>query len=172
MPIHEIIEGFLGNPVVFFLFTFVMSILIAIVLPIPIEIFLLIPFAEGSTTLLTIALAAVALGKAVGAWLVFLLGVRVEPAITRWSARAKWIAKTVAALEKFVRKTGALGLYILLSIPLMSDTLVLYFYALFNEEGKAIDQRQFILSNFLAGVNRVAVVFILGLTFFPGLLNP
>ena len=42
----------------------------------------------------------------------------------------------------------------------MSDTAVLYFYALFNEEGKALDQRLFILSNFLAGINRVAILYI------------
>lgn len=173
MALEEIILGFLGNPVVFFLLTFGFAILIAIILPIPVELFLIIPFQQGSVTLMTIAMFAVALGKAVGAWLVFLLGVRVEKAMHRWAERSKLIAKLLAALEKFVRKTGVIGLYVLLSIPLMSDTAVLYFYALFNEEGRSIDQRLFILSNFLAGIARVSLVFILGLTLFPGLItNP
>jgi len=172
LPIEDIIRSFLGNPVVFFLLAFGLSVLIAIILPIPVELFLVIPFEEGSATLMAVALVAVAFGKAVGAWLVFLLGLKVEGAIYKWSARAEWIAKVVDALGRFVRRTGAIGLYILLSIPLMSDTAVLYFYALFNKEGKAIDERLFIASNFLAGVNRVALVFILGLTLFPGLLKP
>jgi len=178
LAFEDLIIGFLGNPVVFFLLAFGLSVLIAIILPIPVELFLVIPFLEPGLdpgqrlTLMTLALFAVALGKAVGAWLVFLLGVRVEKAMHRWAERSKLIARIMAGLEKFVRKTGAIGLYILLSIPLMSDTLVLYFYALFNEEGKAIDERLFIGGNFLAGINRVALVFILGLTLFPFLLNP
>lgn len=178
MAFEDLIVQFLGNPVVFFLLAFGLSVLIAIVLPVPVEVFLIIPFtapgldAGARINLMTIALIAVALGKAVGAWLVFLLGVKVEHAMNRWAARSKLIARILGGLEKFVGKTGAIGLYILLSVPLMSDTAVLYFYALFNKEGKAIDQRLFIGSNFLAGVNRVALVFILGLTLFPGLLNP
>jgi len=178
VPIHELIASFLGNPVVFFLFVFGFSVLIAIILPIPIELFLIVPFVDPLLTpgerlnLMTLALVGVALGKAVGAWLVFLLGVKVEGAMHRWAERAQLFAKVLAALERFVRWSGSIGLYVLLSIPLMSDTAVLYFYALFNEEGKAIDQRLFIGSNFLAGINRVALVFILGLTIVPGLLNP
>ncbi len=172
MPIEDIILSFLGNPVVFFLLTFGFAILIAIILPIPVELFLIIPFQQGSVELMTIALLAVALGKAVGAWLVFLLGVRVEKSMHAWAERSKLIARVLVKLEAFVGKTGVIGLYVLLSTPLMSDTAVLYFYALFNEQGKAIDQRLFIVSNFLAGIARVALVFILGLTFFPGLLNP
>jgi len=159
------------NPAVYFLLVFVYAILIAIILPIPIETALLLPLSQGNLTLFTVALFAVALGKAVGAWLVFLLGVKVEGAITKWSQRWTWFATFVEYLERFVRWSGTLGLYVLLSIPLMSDTVPIYFYALFNKEGKALDQRQFILSNFLAGFNRVALLFILALTLFPGLLR-
>ena len=75
------------------------------------------------------------------------------------------------ALERFVRVTGVLGLFVLLSVPFMSDTAVLYLYALFNEEGKALDRRQFIASNFLAGISRVALFFLLALTIFPWLIG-
>ena len=157
----QILAAAIGNPIVYFLLVFVYAILVAIILPIPIEVALILPIAQRDLGLFTAALFAIALGKAAGAWLVFLLGVKVEGMIHRWSARSALIAKILNALERFVRWTGAFGLYILLSIPFMSDTAVLYFYALFNEEGKAIDQRHFILSNFLAGFNRVAVFFLL-----------
>ena len=159
------------NPVVYFLLVFVYAILIAIILPIPIETALLLPLEQGSLTLFTVALFAVALGKAVGAWIVFLLGLKVEGAITKWSTRFKTVARIVTLMERFVRWSGTIGLYTLLSIPLMSDTLPIYFYALFNKEGKALDQRQFILSNFLAGFNRVALLFLLALTLWPGLIR-
>jgi len=159
--LFALLAGFLSNPVAYFFLVFVFAILVAIILPIPIEVALVLPIAERNLGLFTAALFAVALGKAVGAWLVFVLGVKVEGAIHRWSERAELIAKILNALERFVRWSGSIGLYILLSIPLMSDTAVLYFYGIFNEEGKAIDRRQFILSNFLAGFNRVAVFFLL-----------
>jgi len=156
-----ILVAALENPIVYFLLVFVYAILVAIVLPIPIETALILPIAARNLGLFTAALFAVAFGKAVGAWLVFLLGVKVEGAVHRWSQRSKWIAKLINGLERFVRWSGELGLYTLLSIPFMSDTLPIYFYAVFNEEGKALDRRQFILSNFLAGFNRVAIFFVL-----------
>jgi len=160
----QILQDLVSNPIVFFLLVFLFSIAVAIILPIPIEVALVFALA-GGTALFTAALLAVASGKAVGAWLVFLLGVKVEGAIHRWSTRSKVFAKILVALEKFVRWTGAFGLYVLLSIPFMSDTAVLYFYALFNKNGKAIDQRNFILTNFLAGISRVAAFFILAIVF-------
>ena len=160
-----------NTPWIYMLLAFGYAILVAIILPIPIETALLLPIQKGSLVLFTVALFAVALGKAVGAWLVFLLGVKVEGSITKWSNRWHWFAKFVGYLERFVRWSGTLGLYTLLSIPLMSDTLPIYFYALFNKEGKALDRRQFILSNFLAGFNRVALLFILAVTLIPGLIQ-
>ena len=170
MAFHEILGAFVGNPFVYFLLVFGFSILVAIILPIPIELALVVALAQPGIALFLAALLAVALGKAVGAWLVFVLGIMVEHAMHRWAQRASWIAKVLGALEKFVRWSGSVGLFVLLSIPLMSDTAVLYFYALFNEEGKTIDQRHFILTNFLAGVSRVSLFFILAFTIFPWLL--
>ena len=158
--VAELLAAAFTNPIVYFLVIFGFAILVAIILPIPIEIAFILPLQQCSLGLFTATLLAVSLGKGVGSWLVFFLGIKVEGAMKRWAARSKWFARLMAGLEKFVRLTGALGLYALLSIPFMSDTAVLYFYALFNEEGKAIDQRIFILSNFLAGVNRVALVYL------------
>ena len=161
---------FLTNPIIYFLLVFGFSIAVAIVLPIPIELPLFVAIAGGSLALFTAALLAVALGKAVGAWLVFLLGLKVEGAMNRWAQRSKVIERIMKALERFVRFTGTLGLFALLSIPFMSDTAVLYFYALFNEEGKTIGRRRFIMTNFLAGITRVSIFFILAIALFSGWL--
>jgi hypothetical protein len=164
---NQILCDVLTNPVVYFLIVFGFAIAVAIVLPVPIEIALIVALAGGSLGLFTIALFAVASGKAVGAWLVFVLGLKVEHAMHKWSERSKIIAKVMKAMERFVRWSGAIGLFILLSIPFMSDTAVLYFYALFNEDGKAIDRRHFIVSNFLAGISRTAAFFIVAILFLP-----
>jgi membrane protein DedA with SNARE-associated domain len=161
----QILCDVLVNPVVYFLLVFGFSIAVAIILPIPIELPLFVAIAGGSLTLFTTALLAVALGKAVGAGLVFLLGLKVEGAMNRWAQRSKAIERILKALERFVRYTGTIGLFVLLSIPFMSDTAVLYFYALFNKNGKAIDQRNFILTNFLAGISRVAAFFLVAIVF-------
>src|SRR5216110_445464 len=55
-------------------------------------------------------------------------------------------------------KTGYAGLYLLLSIPLMSDTIPIYVYSHFNQEGKALERNMFLIANFLATLNRVAIL--------------
>ena len=168
---EQVLCEFLTNPLIYFLIVFGFSIAVAIILPIPIKVALVFALTAGSLALFTAALVAVALGKAVGAWLVFLLGLKVEGAMHRWAQRSKVFERILKALERFVRVTGVLGLFVLLSVPFMSDTAVLYLYALFNEEGKALDRRQFIASNFLAGISRVALFFLLALTIFPWLIG-
>lgn len=168
---EQILCEFLANPIVYFLIVFVFAIAVAIILPIPIEIALVFALTTKSLALFTVALFAVALGKAVGAWLVFILGVRVEHAMSRWAQRSRILARIFGGLERLVHLTRSFGLFLLLSIPFMSDTAVLYFYALFNKDGKSIDHREFIVTNFLAGISRTAAFFILALTILPGLLG-
>ncbi|HKZ64488.1 MAG TPA: hypothetical protein VJ400_08595 [Thermoplasmata archaeon] len=169
---EQVLCGFLTNPLVYFLIVFLFSIAIAIVLPIPVEIALVLVFFRSDLGLFMAAVFAVASGKAVGAWLVFWLGLKVEAAMHRWSQRSRIIERIMNAFERFVRVTGTFGMFVLLSIPFMSDTAVLYFYALFNAEGHTIDRRRFILCNFLAGISRVSLFFILALTIFPWLIGP
>lgn len=167
---NRLLCDFLTNPVIYFLIVFGFAIAVAIILPIPIEVALIFALAGGSLGLFTVALVAVASGKAVGAWLVFVLGVKVEHAMHKWSERSKVFARILSAMERFVRWSGAIGLFVLLSIPFMSDTAVLYLYALFNEEGKTIDRRHFILTNFLGGISRTAAFFIVAIALLPGWL--
>ena len=79
--------------------------------------------------------------------------------------RYKIAGRFVRWCERFVRKTNYVGLYVLLSIPLMSDTIPIYLYSLFNEEGRAIDQRAFLVSNFLAAWTRAGFLVLVYLGF-------
>jgi membrane protein DedA with SNARE-associated domain len=158
-------EDFIGlvawayhNPVAYLPITFGFSVLVAIVLPVPIEIVLLAPLLEQQWGYLGAIILVMAAGKTVGAWLIFYLGVRVEDNIRRWSDRYKLAARLVKWCERFVRKTNYIGLYVLLSIPLMSDTIPLYLYSLFNEEGKALNRTAFLVSNFLAAWTRAGFI--------------
>ena len=159
-PLSFLQESF-GNPVIYLLLTFGYSVLVAIVLPTPIEIAFLIPLAERRYALFAEAAIVVAAGKTVGAWLVFRLGLGVEAKVRYWSDRYPIAKLVVEWLDRFVRRTGYIGLYVLLSIPLMSDTIPIYLYSLFNAEGKVMSERTFLLSNFLAALNRSAIVVLL-----------
>lgn len=61
--------------------------------------------------------------------------------------------------ESFVRRFGVLALYVIMSIPGMVDTIPLYLFSILNEEGTLMRFRDFVLANFLAGVNRAFVIF-------------
>jgi hypothetical protein len=147
-----------NTPWIYMLLAFGYAILVAIVLPIPIEIALVKPLGDQNFGFLLGTAFAIAAGKTVGAYLIFIFGLNVEGSIKKWSARWRFAAWFVAKAEKLVRKTGYAGLYLLLSIPLMSDTIPIYVYSVFNEEGKALERNMFLIANFLAALNRVAIL--------------
>jgi membrane protein DedA with SNARE-associated domain len=138
---------------------------VAIVLPIPIEVVLLAPLLGQQWGYLGAVIFAMAAGKTVGAGMIFYLGVRVEDNIRRWSERYKIADRVVKWCERFVRKTNYIGLYVLLSIPLMSDTIPLYLYSLFNEEGRALNRTAFLVANFLAAWTRAGALVLIYLFF-------
>jgi len=144
------------NPFIYFPLLFIYSVLVAIILPIPLELALII--AGGPTFIIATAIV-IGLGKMVGAWAIFYLGLRVEDNIRRWSEKYKTVKKVVEFCIRFVEKTGYIGLFILLSIPFMTDTIPIYIYALFNKEGKLMKRNYFLLTNFFAGIVR-GIVFI------------
>jgi hypothetical protein len=51
-------------------------------------------------------------------------------------------------------------LYVILSIPLMVDTVPVYLFSLFNQKGQ-MQIRYFALTNFLAGVTRAVIVYVI-----------
>ncbi len=132
---------------------FLYAIAAAVVLPIPVELLLLL-YPEVNPAFKAIALG---LGKAVGAIVVFFVGNRVNPYIERWMDRHPVGKRVLNVLEGFVRRTGWVGLTILLAIPFMSDTAVNYFYSLLNEEGHAIGRWHFVLANLIGGIVRAYV---------------
>jgi hypothetical protein len=136
-------------------FLFLYSIAAAIILPIPVEAAL---FISPATPFILKALLLGA-GKAVGSVAIFYIGFELEGPVRRWSERFKFFKRFVDFCEWFVAKLGYLGLFILLSIPLMSDTVVLYVFSLFNKEGRVLQLKWFALVNLLAGITRAMAVY-------------
>jgi len=157
VDVIDFIQG-TGNPVLFLILVFIYSILVAIILPVPIELVLLAPASTGNYGFYAIIALVIGGGKAIGSWLIFLLGIRIEDDIRRWSKRARWIERLVEWCITFVRKTRYLGLFIILSIPGMTDTIPIYIYSLFNEEGELLNMWLFVAVNFAAGIVRSCVM--------------
>ncbi len=153
-----VLLGAYANPYLFLPLAFAYAILIALILPIPIELSLVAPILDHNWGYLAAIALALAAGKTLGSWLIFLFGVRVENTIRWWSERWRFAKWFVAKTEIFVQKTGYLGLYLLLSIPLMSDTIPIYLYSLFNKEGHTLERNLFLAANFMAAINRVAIL--------------
>jgi membrane protein YqaA with SNARE-associated domain len=160
----DFIQG-TGDPILFLILVFIYSVLVAIILPIPIEIILFGPGSTGDYLVYLRVALVMAAGKAVGAWMIFILGTKVEDNIRRWSAKYPFFERFVQWCIRFVRKTRYTGLFILLSIPGMTDTVPIYIYSLFNEEGEVLDKRMFVGVNFAAGLVRAALMLAIFLAF-------
>ena len=143
------------NPIEYSIVFFVYCIAAAVILPIPVEFGL---FLNDNVSIVIKALILGA-GKAVGSILIFYLVIKVEGPIRRWR-RFRWFHWLVCKIEWFVSKTRYVGLYLILSIPLMVDTVPVYVFSIFNAEGKAMRLRWFALANLLAGFTRAIVVFL------------
>ncbi|MEM0449073.1 MAG: hypothetical protein QW520_04560 [Methanomassiliicoccales archaeon] len=160
MDIIGILMGFLqslaDNPLEYALVLYLYAIATAVILPVPVEFGL---FLAPSLGILTKSFI-VAAGKATGCVIVFYLGLKVEKAVYRWSRRFKFFAWFVDLMEKFVAKTWYFGLYILLSIPIMTDTVPIYLFSIFNKNG-VMTPGYFTIVNFLAAINRCMIVIFL-----------
>jgi membrane protein DedA with SNARE-associated domain len=146
----SILTGVAGDPILYSVVFFVYAVLAAIILPIPVE-FGLILSPHTPWYVLAIVLGA---GKAVGSVLVFRIGMEIEGPVRRWSKRVQWFGKFIELCERFVARYGYYALYVLLSIPFMSDTAVLYIFSIVNKDGEAMTLKWFAVVNFLAGVTR------------------
>lgn len=146
----SVLTGVAGDPVLYSVVFFGYAVLAAIILPIPVE-FGLILSPHTPWYVLAIVLGA---GKAVGSVLVFKIGMEIEGPVRRWSKRIKWFGKFIELCERFVARFGYYALYVLLSIPFMSDTAILYIFSITNKDGEAMKLKWFAVVNFLAGVTR------------------
>lgn len=149
------LEASANDPVTFSIIFFIYSVLTAVILPIPVEIGLFL----SPATPLAAKIFIIGLGKMVGAILVFYIGFRLGDNIRRWSSRWKWFNWLVVKSEWLVAKLHYLGLYIILSIPLMSDTVPLYLFSVLNEKG-IFKMKWFAIVCFLAGMTRAVLVYL------------
>lgn len=148
----------LQNPHWFLLLLFLYSLLVAVVLPTPVEVALVPLLTQPALWLL--AAVTIGAGKAVGAGLVFLLGREAEPAVEQAAGKLSLTKRFRELCIRFVAKTKYVGLYALLTLPFMSDTVPVYVYSLFNHHGQLLSLPQFLFANFLAGMNRALIVLI------------
>ncbi len=159
------LEKYQSDPASFLGFLFVFSILAAVVLPIPIESALV--FTPSSVPILVASLV-LGLGKGLGAMAVFVIGAKIEHTIASF-ARWGWFRWILNKSEAFVRRFGLVALYIIMSIPFMSDTIPLYVFSLLNKEGKLMKIHWFALVNVAAGTTR-GLVFLIVIKGFTGSL--
>jgi len=143
-----------ADPVTYLVILFLFCIAAAIILPIPIEIALV----WNPSLFFPLKALTMGLGKGTGAVAVYFIGAKVEVAIRRFE-RWGWFKWMLVKSEAFVRRFGLFALYILMSIPGMVDTIPLYLFSIFNQEGRLMRMRDFALINVLAGINRAMLVF-------------
>jgi membrane protein YqaA with SNARE-associated domain len=156
MDFLQFLLQFETDPVLYLLLFFVFAMLVAIILPIPVELGLIL----NPAVPYWIKAVVLGAGKAVGSIAVFGIGIKLEPKIRSWE-RFKWFKYFMEKMEWFVGKYGYFALYVLLSIPGMTDTVPIYLFSLFNKEGKAMNWKLFALTNFLAGITRATILWVL-----------
>jgi membrane protein YqaA with SNARE-associated domain len=145
-----------NDPVMYSIVFFVYAVLAAIILPIPVEVGLLL---SPHTPIIWLVIL-LGLGKMLGSVLVFYLGLGVGEKVRGWSVRWAWFDWFLKRCEWLVSRLHYMGLYILLSIPLMSDTVPLYIFSILNDEG-VFNVQFFALTNLLAGFSRAMILFLL-----------
>lgn len=158
MDLINVLLGAMGDPITYSIVFFIYVILAALILPIPVEIGLFNPVIHYVWLVFILAI-----GKGVGAFLVFEIGTRVRGALKKRSIGTPLTKKIVAWCERFVRKYGYYGLFIIMSTPLMIDSASLYLFSLLNpkDEGKrAMTRRWFVLVNIAAGAVRGTIIFL------------
>ena len=157
MDLIDILLGAIGDPITYSIIFFIYVILAAMILPIPVEIGLFNPVIHYAWLIIILAI-----GKGVGALLVFEIGTRIRGALKKRSIGTPLTKKIVAWCERFVRKYGYYGLFLIMSTPLMIDSASLYLFSLLNskDEGtRAMTRRWFVLINIAAGAVRGTIIF-------------
>lgn len=156
MELIEILLGVMQDPIRYSIIFFIYVILTVLILPIPVEIGLFNPYVH---PLLPICILA--LGKGVGSLLAFEIGTTIRNALKKKSIGTPLIKKIVSWCERFIRKYGYYGLFIIMSIPLMVDSITVYLFSLLNPKdngNKGMKRTWFVLINIAAGALRGAII--------------
>lgn len=151
------ITGYLGtlgdaDPLLYCIVLFIYVILAAVILPLPVEVAM---FFSSGTPFIVKALI-IASGKMIGGVIAFKVGDALEAPIKRYT-KWRWFNCIYKGCYWLVSKFGYLGLYAILSIPFMSDTVPLYLFSLFKDDSN-MTTKGFALTCFLAGLTRSLIV--------------
>ncbi|MBS3781978.1 MAG: hypothetical protein KGY66_06920 [Candidatus Thermoplasmatota archaeon] len=152
MDLIEILTNFATNPFAYSVVFLIYSILAAVILPIPVEVGL---FNYHIHPIILISILA--LGKGIGAFIVFHIGTSARKRLKKLSTPENRILKKILEYsEWFVKKYGYYGLLIILSTPLMIDSISLYLFSLLNpeEKGKGMEVEGFTIINIIGGALR------------------
>jgi membrane protein YqaA with SNARE-associated domain len=163
MDLIEILLGAMYDPITYSIIFFIYVILTVLFLPIPVEIGLFNPYLHP-----VLLIFILALGKGVGSCIAFEIGTRVRDTLKKRSIGIPLIKKIVAWCERFVRKYGYYGLFIIMSIPLMLDSVTVYLFSLLNpkDDGKtAMTRAWFVLINMAAGAMRGIIILLVAYFF-------
>lgn len=147
------------NPYLYLPVFFVYSLLAVAALPLPVEAGL---FNQHINPVLLIVVLA--LGKGAGGFVAFYVGTGIGALLRGKSKNKGTIHRIIQGLEKFVKKTGLFGLLIIVSIPLMVDTVPVYLYSLLHpekEDDKLKSSVKFGGVNFFGGLIRASIVILL-----------
>ena len=131
---------------------FVYVILATVILPLPVELGLIL---SPGTPALWLALV-LGLGRVVGGIVVLYAGHEIGGKTEKWFHRWKWSTRLLDSSERLISERGYLGLYIIMSIPFMLDSLPLYVFSVLDK-GHRYKVRWFALTNFFAGFTRAAI---------------
>jgi hypothetical protein len=143
-----------SDPLSYSVIFLIYAVLAAIILPIPVEIGL---FFSPETPVI-VKILIMGLGKMIGAIVVYYVGLTVGDTIRVWSSRFRFFNWIFIKCEWLVSKFRYVGLYIILAIPLMTDTVPLYLFSVFNEKG-VFTMKGFAVVSFLGGMTRGIIVF-------------
>ena len=159
MDITDLFFNTIQNPLCYSVIFLIYVILTVIILPIPVEIGLFNPFVNPCILVIVLAI-----GKGIGALIVFELGSWFRRKLKRYHINSRIIKKVIAMLEGFVKRYGYVGLFIIMSIPLMVDSLSLYFFSLLNPDvnnSKRLSRNRFVFVNIIAGGFRGVLILLI-----------
>ena len=163
MEFIDILLGAIHDPLTYSIIFFIYVILTVLILPIPVEIGLFNPYIHPAILILILAI-----GKGVGSLIAFEIGTKARGAIKKRSVGTPLTKKIISWCERFVRKYGYYGLFIIMSTPLMMDSITVYLFSLLNSEKDkkiAMTRKWFVFINIAAGALR-GIIILLVASFF------
>jgi membrane protein DedA with SNARE-associated domain len=158
--LEDLLDITASDPLYYSITFFVYAILATAFLPLPIELGLLL---SPETSFVVLALV-LGLGRAVGGVIVFYAGRKIGSQTHAWFYKWEWSRQVIDWFERTVLKLGYPGLYVVMSIPFMLDSIPLYAFSLSDNE-MDLKIEWFALTNFLAGFTR-AILFLVLLDLF------